>query len=364
MSRVSAGTGNPEGMEPAAAPSATSAKGMTPAKARLWFWLRFVAVAGILWWVIHKNGRGRIVETLLSADPGWVALAAVLFFVSILLGAWQWFLLLRFQGIDLGYLACFRTYYSGMFLNNFLPGTVGGDAMRVYEVHKRSEGLGKAVAATFLDRLMGFFSLSLMSVVAVAVTLWKGTLDQAVFRHLLYAVGVVFACFVLVLCLLLSRRLISVTHAAIRWTGMKWLDDAYGKVQETLRAYHARRRQMAFVILVSLAVQILRVSVHWASSVALGIQVDLAFFFTFIPIIALVGVIPINLGGWGLPQSLGTYLYTLPGVIAGALPDPKVAAAALAFLPSVVGLVVMLGGGFYFVAGTRVPKEAKIKSKA
>ena len=62
----------------------------------------------------------------------------------------------------------------------------------------------------------------------------------------------------------------------------------------------------------------------------------------------------INVGGWGVPQSLGTYLYTLPGVISGAgtaASDPKVAAAALAFLPSVVGLVVMLGGGFYFVSG-------------
>ena len=131
------------------------------------------------------------------------------------------------------------------------------------------------------------------------------------------------------------------------------------KIQETLRAYHARRRQMAFVILVSLGVQILRVSVHWACSLALGMHVDPAFFFTFIPIIALVGVIPINLGGWGLPQSLGTFLYTLPGVIAG-VPDPNVAAAALAFLPSVVGLVVMLGGGFYFVAGTGKQKTVRM----
>jgi hypothetical protein len=35
----------------------------------------------------------------------------------------------------------------------------------------------------------------------------------------------------------------------------------------------------------------------------------------------------------------------------GAGADIKVTAAALAFLPSVIGLVVMLGGGFYFVRG-------------
>ena len=341
------------------------AKPVGRTRARLWFWARLLAVMGILWFVIEKNGRGRIVETLLAARPGYVLLAAAVFFLSIVLGAYQWYLLLRFQGIDYGYRASFRTYYSGMFLNNFLPGTVGGDALRVYEVHRNAEGLGKAVAATFLDRLIGFFSLSSMSLIAVAVTLWKGTLDESVFRHLLYAVGVIFACFVVILGLLLSHRLSTWTHSLVRWTGMKWLDDAYTKIQDTISAYHARRGQMFFVILVSFLVQFLRIDVHWISSVALGIQVDPAFFFTFIPIIALAAVIPINVGGWGVPQSLGTYLYTLPGVIGGSLSDPKVAALALAFLPSVLGLVVMLGGGFYLVRGrSSMDKErSKVKVK-
>lgn len=347
-----------EGGAPSGGTPAVGAK-PRPGRARLWFWLRLLAVAALLWWVVHKNGRGRIMETLLSADPAWVLLAGAVFFLSILLGAWQWWLLLRFQGIEWGYRASFRTYYSGMFLNNFLPGTVGGDAMRIYEVHKSAEALGKAVAATFLDRLMGFFSLSLMSVIAVGILLWKGTLDQSLFRHLLYAVGVVFGCFVVVLSLLLSRRLSSIAQAIIAWTGMKWLGDAFAKIQDTLKAYHARRRKMAGIILISLAVQALRVIVHWLASLALGMQVAPAFFFTFIPIIALVALLPFNMGGWGLPQSLGTYLYTLPGVIAGTPTDPKVAAAALAFLPSVVGLVVMLGGGFYFVRGRSPGRKGK-----
>jgi uncharacterized protein (TIRG00374 family) len=343
---------------PGASASGGGTRSGGKAGARAWFWARLLAVAVILWYVVEKNGRGRILETLLSADPAWVAAAALVFFLSILLGAYQWYLLLRFQGIDYPYRACFRTYYSGMFLNNFLPGTVGGDALRIYEVHKAADALGKSVAATFLDRLIGFFSLSLMSLLAVAVTLWRGALDESVLRHLLYAVGVVFACFVLVLSLLLSRRLSSLAHVGIRWTGMKWLEDAYAKIQETLRAYHARRRQMAFVVLVSCGVQFLRIDVHWLSSIGLGADVDAVFFFTFIPIIALAGVIPINVGGWGVPQSLGTYLYTLPGVIGAATADPKAAAVALAFLPSVVGLVVMLGGGFYFVSGKPRDKRA------
>ncbi len=328
-------------------------------KKQAWFWLRLIAAVAVLYWVIEKNGRGLILATLLSAKAGWVLLGGLFFLLSVAAGAYQWYLLLRMQGIGFGYRACFRTYYSGMFLNNFLPGTVGGDALRVYEVKKGADGWGKAVASTFLDRLIGFFTLSLLSLVAVAAALWQRTLDQADFRHLLYAVGFVFAVFMLVLTLLLSRRVASLVHSLIHLTGMKWLEEAHARLQDILLAYRARRLEMGWVIMVSCLVQILRIDVHWFSAIGLGVHISPVFFFCFIPVIALAGVIPLNVGGWGIPQTIGTYLYTLPGVLDAAVAggDIKVTAAALAFLPSVIGLVVMLGGGFYFVKG-RTAKDA------
>jgi glycosyltransferase 2 family protein len=334
-----------------------AAKGAERGKKRIWFWLRLAAAVAVLYWVVEKNGRRLILDTLLSARPGWVLLGGGFFFLSVLAGAYQWYLLLRMQGIGFGYRACFRTYYSGMFLNNFLPGTVGGDALRVYEVKKGADGWGKAVASTFLDRLIGFFTLSLLSVVAVAVALWQRTLDQTDFRHLLYAVGFVFAIFMLVLTLLLSRRIASLVHSLIHLTGMKWLEEAHARMQDILLAYRARRLEMGWIMVVSCVVQVLRINVHWFSALGLGLHISPVFFFCFIPVIALAGVIPLNVGGWGIPQTIGTYLYTLPGVLEATSVggDIKVTATALAFLPSVIGLVVMLGGGFYFVRGRATP---------
>lgn len=348
----------------------SNGEGARPRKKQIWFWLRLAAAVAVIWWVIVKNGQGLILEALQKAHLSWVLAAAAVFFISIVAGAYQWYLLLKIQGIGMGYRTCFRAYYSGMFLNNFLPGTVGGDALRVYEAKQGADGWGKAVAATFLDRLIGFFSLSLLSLVAVIITLFRRHLDQSVFRHLLYAVGVVFGIFVLVLILLLSRRIATLVHGIIDWAGMKWLAEAHLRMQGILLVYRARWPELLWVAVVSCAVQILRIDVHWFSALALDVRISPVFFFCFIPVIALAGVVPLNVGGWGIPQSIGTYLYTLPGVLesgAGYLPadavtpagaaDMHATAAALAFLPSVVGLVVMLGGGVYFVAGRR--KEEK-----
>ena len=67
---------------------------------RVWFWLRLIAAASLLWFVIERNGKGRIIGVLLSAQPVWVLTAALLFLISVAVGAYQWYLLLRIQGIE------------------------------------------------------------------------------------------------------------------------------------------------------------------------------------------------------------------------------------------------------------------------
>jgi len=355
-----------------------SEKPASKLKARVWFWVRLVVVAAILWSVFERNGRERIAAALLAADPRWVTAAMAVFFLSIVAGAWQWHLLLKIQGITFGFRSCFRSYYSGMFLNNFLPGTVGGDALRVWDVHRRQlaqqqSSLGKAAASTLLDRLMGFSALSFFSLLALAVEFHRQDLPRGLLLNLLQAVGAVSVAFVLLLLLLLSRRFANLLHAAIRALGMERLGQVHAKVQDSLQAYKSRWGRIGAVFLVACVVQLLRISVHAFSAWALGLSLAPAFFFSFIPLIALTAVLPLNVGGWGVPQGLGAYLYGLPGVLtaagaaggatvvagaAGSL-DVKAAAAALAFLPTVIGMVVMLGGGFYFVfRSSREPRTS------
>lgn len=332
------------------------AEGKTADKPRrrfssVWVWARLAAVIAILWWVLERNGREKIVWTLLSADPRWAILAVVFCFLSIVLGAYQWHLLLRIQGVEFGFMACFRSYYSGMFLNNFLPGTVGGDALRIYDVHKREGSFGKAAASTLLDRLMGFSALSFFSLLALAFEFRQRALPAGLLLHLMQAVIAVSAAFVAMLLLLLSRRLSGALRVIIRSLGMEKLGNLHAKLEEALTAYKARWGRIGYVFLIACVVQLLRISVSAFSAWALHLSIAPVFFFAFIPLIALTAILPLNVGGWGVPQGLGTYLYALPGVLVATGPgfDPGAAAAALAFLPTVIGMVAMLGGGFYFV---------------
>lgn len=321
---------------------------------RAWLWARVAAVVAILWWVFAHNGRERIAHALLSADPGWLAAAVGVFLLSIVAGAYQWHLLLRIQGIEFGFLACFRSYYSGMFLNNFLPGTVGGDALRVYDVHRQEGSFGRAAASTLLDRLMGFSALSFFSLVALAVEFRQRALPPGLLQHLMQAVLAVSVAFMAMLLLLLSRRLSGALRFVIRSLGLEKLGNLHAKIEEALLAYKAQWTRIGGVFAIACLVQLMRISVSAFCAWSLHLSIAPVFFFAFIPLIALTGVLPLNVGGWGVPQGLGAYLYALPGVLVAATPgfEPAAAAAALAFLPTVVGMVAMLGGGFYFVFRT------------
>jgi hypothetical protein len=198
---------------------------------------------------------------------------------------------------------------------------------------------------------MGFSALSFFSLMALALEFHRQDLPHGLMLKLLQAVGAVSAAFVLLLLLLLSRRFSGALHAVIGALGMERLGNVHAKVQDSLHAYRARWGSIGVVFFVACVVQLLRVSVHAFGALALQLSLAPVFFFSFIPLIALTAVLPLNVGGWGVPQGLGAYLYALPGILSSSAAgfEPKAAAAAFAFLPTVIGMVVMLGGGFYLV---------------
>ena len=60
----------------------------------------------------------------------------------------QWLLLLRNKGIVMGFGRAFTLYFVGMFFNNFLLGTVAGDAVKVALIKSGNESGSAGLAAT------------------------------------------------------------------------------------------------------------------------------------------------------------------------------------------------------------------------
>ena len=99
-----------------------------------------VVLAALLWFTDPRE----IWQSLSRADLKWVALAVAINIATVPVMAWRWQLLLaakRLQ-VPLGWLT--RTYFVALFIGQFLPAAVGGDAVRAVELGR---GRRAAIAA-------------------------------------------------------------------------------------------------------------------------------------------------------------------------------------------------------------------------
>ena len=123
--------------------------------------LQLLVTAAGLWYVFHDpQKRAQIAGALKQADGTWLILGWLCYSVVEILATVRWQILLRIQGIRLSWLKAGAIVMIGLFFNQFLPGGVGGDAMRLYFVSELAPG--RKVCATLsvaMDRLLGLLTL-------------------------------------------------------------------------------------------------------------------------------------------------------------------------------------------------------------
>lgn len=258
-----------------------------------------------------------------------------------------WRRLLNQVGIPIGIERTVSLYYAGLFLNNFLLGNVGGDTYKVYAVYRESGAGRAALAATLMERLIGFSALMLLGTAAVVV---RFNVLPDPFRWLLLLAtggGTAVGLGILVVPEVVRR----ITRPLIlRAPGL--FRDRFNGVVEAMRTA-SRPAPVAAMLLVALAAQGVRVWTHWWCARALGIMIDPGDLFMVIPLVAVVSAMPISIGGLGVREGSGVLLLAPLG-IAG---DQVFTMELLAYL---VGVATSLLGGLTFLFGREVsPSEVE-----
>jgi uncharacterized protein (TIRG00374 family) len=283
---------------------------------------------------------------MLAADRPTLAVAALLFLGSHVLGAMQWRKLLQASGLRIPAGRVLASYFQGAFFGLFLPANVGGDLSRVYDTSREEGTLGGAIAATVTDRLVGLTSIGLMAL--VALVLQPSDLPPAAI--LLPTLG--FAGVNLVVSLALFSRRVSAFMTRQAWRIPKQaLRDGVTRLISTLHTFGRQPRLMASVGALSICVQILRIGVHAMVAAAMGIHLDLRSFFVIVPVLAVIVALPISFGGIGVREAAAIQLFGHVGVP----PSEAVGMQVLAFF---VSIAVSLPGWIVFLM-----RQARLRSE-
>lgn len=305
-------------------------------------------------------------EYIRQAEPVQVGLAAGWFVIFILVSAWRWQVLLRARGLHFstGYLS--RVFVLGLFFCKLLPTSIGGDVMRIAYT-ARPGRTAEAFSATFLDRLIGFVSLTFLAV-ASALALFAGRglwREKLVIREtpsgplalrgdLMFGLllGALALLVLLTLALLSDRlhRFFSRTVGRIRFLRIgRLFDSAFAAVKSFRNHFGA----LALSFLSGLGVQA-ALSFSWFHAArAISGTVPLVYYLILIPLLNIVVNIP-SIGGLGVREVSYVALFTQPW-LAGALAPDRALAAALLFLA--LDLVFALAGGLLFAFMRRPQAE-------
>ena len=299
-------------------------------------------------WLFRRVQWSQIGPALSQADPVWVTAAAAVLFASHLLASYQWGRLLAAAGIELPFWKVASYYHVGLFFNNFLPANVGGDLARTLDASRTGASRASALSTVILDRLIGMVALG-----GVAVVSTLPAIDRF---HLAAAYGGVVAFFIMAVVMLramLEPRVLAALERLLARIGLARLSPSLDRLSGSLVEFRNRKRLLLELLCIALIVQVMRIGVHILFARALGISVEPAYFFLFVPLLAVIVSLPISLNGIGVREGAGILLFGMVGL-------NRASAFALQFGTYLVAVGVSLIGGLVFLA--RIPgRRARAK---
>lgn len=296
---------------------------------------------GLFAWLFRRIDWSQVRPVAENARVEWLLATVALMFASNVLGSYQWNRLLAGAGISLPLWRACAYYHVGLFFNNFLPANVGGDFARVLDAARAGGSRTTAFSTVLLDRMIGTVTL-----VGLAVVTAIPSIDH-------FHLGVVYAGLVAIfvasaslLWAIFHPRLLSGLERALARVGLGRLKPALDELADRLRGFRHQRRMFMELFIVSLVVQVMRIGVHVLTARALGLDIPTAYFFLFVPMLAVIVSVPISLNGIGVREAAGIQLFGLVGLSPGG-------AFSLQFTTYLVAVAVSLIGGVVFLV--RIP---------
>ncbi len=268
-------------------------------------------------------GTGRLdLRELLRVGEAWPWLLAAqaCFGAAQLVAAERWRLLLRGQGLETSFASAFRLTLVGIFFNQVLLGSTGGDMARAWGAARDNpDRRSAAVLSVFVDRGVG---LAMLLVVALAagllnVGLVRGHRELA---WILLGMAGLLTTAIGGLALFFSERTRALPPVRWLWTHAP-AKRVLRKLLEALRAYRSRPRDLARSAAWGALLHLLIIATNACLAASLvGGEVDAIAFSLLIPIALAVMALPVNPpGAIGTGEASYAYFLGMAGFSQGSL---------------------------------------------
>lgn len=322
-----------------------------------------VVVCGIacgLYWVSREQRWPNLTKIFVQMNLWIFAGALGIFVIGQVIVGLRWWLLLRSQSIFINFWAAVRLHFLGLFYNNFMPSSVGGDLIRAWYATKHTDKRFEAALSVVVDRAIGLLSTLIIAVFFYSLFLRGQTAvipsgEQSGFpnsivgykRILFWLVAAVAAAFCLLLLHKQGRAMLAKAWGFIRIHGVRMIE----KLKNATIIYCSKPLTILAVFALTFFLQILTITGFWFLGVNLGIEASIKYYYVFFTLTWVFGAVPVSIGGAVVVEGLLAYMFIQ---IAGVEAE---AALALALCQRIVWMLASLPGAGIHLTGAHLPKD-------
>jgi len=311
--------------------------------------LRIIISLGLIVYLIISQFKD--FKTISSILRDLNILFLTLSFLSHIYGIWltafRWQTLLKTQGVHLSVLSLTSSTLIGQFFNNFLPTSIGGDVYRAYDVSKKSDfPMSSSVSVIVVERLSGIIASAVFAVAALFLgfTAIGG-------KSIIIPIVIFLVISLIVFFLILNPNIFGINKKLKK---IKFLEKFLSKlknVYNTFLTFKNYKWTLVKVIFYSLTLQFAVIINYWLASKALGIPLDLTAFIFIVPVVSIIAMLPISLGGIGVREGSLVFLMVSLGA-----QHAKAAMCSLLLFAMLI-IIGIVGGIIYGVRPFLAKKE-------
>jgi len=293
--------------------------------------LKIAVSAGLIALVLSKIDLSQLTGRLLSPRLGPLVVVLALVAVQIAVVAWRFRRVLEALARPIRFAEALTINMIGLFFNQSLPSTMGGDAMRVWRLVRGGAPLGAAVSGVVIDRITALIGMVLL--IVLTLPLLFGVVED---RRPVIAFSAVIAIGVAgIVIVLMIRRVPSFLQ---RWRIARGIGGLIGELRRiVLQPQHAGP-----VLGIAVIGHVMTTVVVYGLAVAYGVGVSYLDCLVLVSPVMLIAVVPVSIAGWGVREGAMVAAFALVGINAA---DALVVSVAFGLLNVLIGLP----GGLVFL---------------
>jgi len=249
-------------------------------------------------------------EIIKSVNKPLLILSLSTHIFGIWITAVRWNTLLGTQKVKLGTTTLTLTVLIGFFFNNFLPTSIGGDVFRTYDAAKKANiPIETSASIIIVERFSGIISASTYAIIALFLGFTAiGNQSFIIPVIIFFIICIIIAFFILNPSMLRLNKLIN------RIKFLKKVKEKLANIYFTFLSFKKFKWVLVRVLIYSFLLQFAVILNYFLAAKSLGINLNLTAFIFIVPVVTIIAMVPISIGGIGIRENTLVFIMTAIGV--------------------------------------------------